>query len=108
MFTHEWGSGLMSGGCAITKFPFWASVIDTSLSIIGLSTILLSVVGVAVSALGGVRLKKLESTPTAGGRPRGSRKLSDTLARFFKRQSDNIDIIYRFDLSSVFRVCRMI
>lgn len=87
--THKWVAGSISGVLALGK-PFSLSV-----SIIGLSLILRSLVGVGVSALGGVRLKKLESTPTGGGRPRGKRKLSDTLARFCNRQSDNIDIVYR-------------
>lgn len=82
----------MSGGSAMTK----PSAIDCA-SIIGLSVILLSAVGVVASALGGVR-RRLGSTPTAGGRPRGNRKLRDTLARFCKRQSDNIDIMNRYHL----------
>lgn len=79
------GSGAVTAsvpsGCACT-----ADEVSTISLIIGLGS---SLVGVTDSALGGVMLKKLLSIPTAGGRPRGRLRLSDTLAFFSTRQSDH-------------------
>lgn len=74
--------GLSSSGWA---FVLTVSEVSTVSEMIGLGS---SAMGVTASALGGVMLKKLESMPTAGGRPRGRRVLRDTLARFSTRQSD--------------------
>lgn len=61
----------------------------TELSTISVSIVFSWLVGVTASALGGVMLKKLLSIPTAGGRPRGRRRLKEALARFCIRQSDH-------------------
>lgn len=64
-----------------------STVMDCSMFSFGFS-----LVGVRASALGGVRLKNELSTPTAGGRPRGKRRLSDALARFSTRQSGIVEL----------------
>lgn len=84
----------MAGFSVIGSFGVGAGMVILVSTLSLMVGITLSLVGVTASALGGVRLKKLLSMPTAGGRPRGKRKLSDALARFSTRQSDITNILF--------------
>lgn len=80
--------GLKSGG--------WTGTILSSRSIFSSATMGFSssMVGVLASTLGGVINIDI-STPTAGGRPRGNRRVREALARFWTRQSDIRQLVSR-------------